>query len=326
MVSNAVLETVPLDQIDERDLRYQISTGGPTGPLVASIERAGILTPPVLIPKTSGKWIIVSGFKRIAALKRLGLKETVARILDQQTDQRRCIEIAVMDNTVHRELNPVEQGRVMLLLDSVYSDAESLCQAAHGIGVPVNPGLSKKLRSTALMAPYLQEALIEGVVALPVALQLSEMKEPDATRQIIDLIAIMGLGLNRQRELLDWLKGIAGREGISLRELLKDAQVQQLIQEPDADRKLKSRLLRQYFRQRRYPEMVEAEKRLQASVKSLKLGNGIRLVPPQHFEGQVFNLTIEFRNHKELITRYQQLETPIHSSTMASLWDLFDES
>ncbi len=325
MVSNPVFEAVPIEQIDERDLRYQISTGDPTGSLVASIEHAGLLTPPVLIPKQGSGWAIVSGFKRIAALKGLGMQETVARLLDRQTAHRRCVEIAVMDNTVHRKLNPIEQGRVMLLLDSVFSDTESLCQAADRLGVPVNPRIARKLRIAAQMAPYLQAALIEGTVALPVALQLSEMKEQGAVQQITELIGVMGLGLNRQRELLDWVKAISGREGVSLSDLIEEEHAQQLIHDPDMDRKLKSRLLRQYFRQRRYPEMVKAEKRTQESVKSLKLGSGIRLVPPQHFEGQVFSLTIEFSNQKELITRYQQLDKPIHSAAMASLWDVFNK-
>jgi len=323
MASNAVYDSVSLDQIDERDHHYKISTGGPSGPLVASIERVGILTPPVLIPKKDTTWSIVSGFKRIAALKRIGVRETIACMLDRKTDPIRCIEIAVIDNSIHRSLNPVEQGRAVLLLDSVYSDDVSLCRAADALGVPVNASAAQKLRFAAQMIPCLQNALINGQVALPVALQLSDMKELSDIEQLIELIDVMGLGLNRQREMLDWLKAISRREGISLTTLLEDVEIKRVVENHDMDHKQKSRLLRGYFRQRRYPEMVETETRFKDMVKSLKLGNGIRLVPPQHFEGQVFNLTVQFSDHQELISRYQRLNIPVNSSTMAALWDIF---
>ena len=289
---------------------------------MASIERAGVLTPPVLLPNKDDNCIVVSGFKRIAALKQLDVKETVACVLDRHTAPGRCIEIAVIDNTAQRQLNPVEQGRVILLLDDLYTDSDALCRAAGGLGVAVNPRAAQKLRVAAQLKPYLQKALLKGAVALPVALRLAEMEDQCAAERLTELIGAMGMGLNRQRELLDWLKAISRREGIGFAALIDEDRIQVLLKDPDMDIRQKRELLRRYFRQRRFPEIVKTETRFMDTVDSLRLENGIRLDPPQHFEGQAFSLTINFTSHQQLISKYQGLEKAINSSAMASLWDI----
>lgn len=322
MASESEYKVVPLDRIDIGDLRYKITTGGPSEPLVASIKRAGILTPPVLIPKKDDALIIVSGFRRIAALTSLGAKETVARVLDGKTEHKHCIEIAIIDNSAQRKMNPVEQGRAVLLLGSLYPDTETLSQAACDLGVPLNPTIARKLQMAAQMKSYLQLALVNGYVALPVALQLATMEDQAAAERITLLIGAMGLGLNRQRELLDWLKAISIREEIPLKMILDDENIQQVMEKPDLDRKQKGHQLRRYFRQRRYPELVNREARFQQAVKSLHLGKGIHLEPPAYFEGMNYTLKIEFKDQSDLVSKYQRFEKLMDSQEMASLWDL----
>jgi hypothetical protein len=322
MASKSAFASVALDRIDNQDHRYKISTGGPSAPLVASIKRAGLLTPPVLCPNKDDLHIIVSGFKRIATLGRLGANETIARVLDRQTTPERCVEIAIADNAAQRKLNPVEQGRAILLLETLYSDADAVCRVAGELGISMNPRVADKLRMAAQMNDRLQKALLNGEIALPVSLQLAEMADTSVAESIAALIGTMGLGLNRQRELLDWLTSISRRENVPLRKLLDEEPIVEVIQNPDLDRKQKGHLLRHYFRRRRYPAMVDIETRFHKAIKSLHLGNGIRLEPPPYFEGTTYSLRIDFNDPDELLARYQRFGMVMKSSEMASLWEL----
>jgi ParB family transcriptional regulator, chromosome partitioning protein len=322
MASKPAFGSVALHRIDKQDHRYKITTGGPSEALVASIKRAGILTPPVLLPKVDDGLIIVSGFRRIEALGRLCESETIAWVLERAAAPERCIEIAILDNAAQRKMNPVEQGRAILLLETLYPDADRICQAAGELGIPMNPSVARKLRMAAQMNDWLQKALVEGDVALPVALQLADMADQSAAETITALIGAMGLGLNRQRELLDWLMSISRREKISMRTLLDEDQIVGVIENPDLDRKQKGHLLRDYFRRRRYPEMADIEARFRETVKSLHLGKGIRLEPPPYFEGMTYSLRIDFNDPPELLSRYQRLGKKMNSPAMASLWDL----
>jgi hypothetical protein len=322
MASKPAFASVSLNRIDDQDHRYKISTGGPSESLVASIGRAGILTPPVLLPIKDDVLIIISGFRRIASLRRLGVNETVAWVLDREVAPERCVEIAIMDNVVQRELNPVEQGRAILLLETLYADADKVCQVAGELGISLNPGVASKLRMAAQMNDPLQKALLNGDVALPIALQLADMADPSVAESIAALIGATGLGLNRQRELLDWLTSISRREKISMRKLLDEKQIIEVVENPDLDRKQKGHLLRHYFRQRRYPAMVDIENRFHKAIKSLHLGQGLHLEPPPYCEGTTDTLRIDFSDPDELLSRYRRLGKVMDSAAMASLWEL----
>jgi hypothetical protein len=322
MASKHAFASVALDRIDTQDHRYKITTGGPSESLVASIKRAGVLTPPVLLPKNDDLLIIISGFKRIATLRRLGASETIAWVLDREVAPERCAEIAIADNAAQRTLNAVEQGRAILLLETLYPDADKVCQVAGELGISLNPRVANKLRMAAQMNDALQKSLVNGEVALPVALQLADMADPSVAETIAALIGTMGLGLNRQRELLDWLMSISRREKISMRKLLDEEQIIEVIENPDLDRKQKAHLLRHYFRRRRYPAMADIEARFRNALKSLHLGEGIRLEPPPHFEGTTYSLRIDFKDQDEFNDRYQRLGKVMECSAMASLWEL----
>jgi ParB family transcriptional regulator, chromosome partitioning protein len=322
MEFNSIFDSVSLAEIDWDDHRFRVSSSGPSGPLAASIERVGVITPPVLLKKGSA-CIIVCGFKRLDVCKQLGLQRINAQILDSGTPFERCVHIVIIDNNFSRELNLVEQGRIVQLLDQLYSDPNILCKEAKRLGLPLNYEMASKLRKVAQMNTVLQKALIEGHIALPVALQLNEMTDAPTANKISRIFGEIGLGLNRQREFIDWLNGISRRERISLHKVIEDRELNEIIDDADTDRKQKSLLVRQYFKNRRYPEISKTEQRYHAFIQTLNLGKGVQLIPPAHFEGQTYAIKINFTHYEELVSRYQDLEKNIQSSQLQSLWNNF---
>jgi len=322
MESETIFERVPVDKIDLDNHKFRISTGDPSESLVASIKLAGVLTPPILLQEKHA-FIVVSGFKRIDAVQRLGIENIIAQILSPQTTVGRCINIAIIDNVMQRELNQIEQGHAFQLLASLYQDASALCEKAEELGLPNNIGVAKKLRTAAQMPIELQQALIDGQIALPIALQLNDMDDWATANQLSTLISQLGLSLNRQRELLEWLVGISHREGIPVSQVINCREMTALLSDPDMDRKQMSMLVRQYLKKRRYPEISKAENRYYDVIRALHLENGVQLIAPPHFEGLVYSFKIDFKNHQELISKYRQLESVLESAAFKSLWDDF---
>lgn len=319
MESNAIFDSVSLAKIDWDDHRFRVSTSGPSGPLTASVKRVGVITPPALLKKSSS-YVIISGFRRLEACRQSGGQQITAQIFGSQTPLEHCVHIAILENIFLRELNLVEQGRIVHMLDQLYPDEEKLCKEAGRLGLPLNLKMSKKLRTVSKMSATLQHALIAGHIALPVALQLNEMAEHTTANKIAKIFSEIGLGLNRQREFMDWLIGISRRESISIIKLIEDGELNEILDDTDTDRKQKSLLVRQYFKNRRYPEISKIEKRYQTFMKTLKLGKGVQLIPPAHFESQTYAIKIDFTHHEELVSRYQDLETTVQSTTLKSLW------
>lgn len=322
MEFKSTLETVPIQKIDLNDRRYRISTSGPSASLVASIDALGVLTPPKIIP-IKKSYTIVSGFKRIMACNQLGVKKAPAQILNPDLPREQCINTSIAENAFIRSLNLVEQSRAIRMLDSLYKEQARLCRAATFLGLSVNPDMVKKLRTVGEMHSVLQSAVINGHVALPMALRLYKMDDKPTANRITKIFSEIGLGLNRQREFLDWLVEIARRDGTSILFILDEEPISEILNDDDLDRKQKGRLVRQYLIEKRYPEISKAEQRFSDALKRLRLEKGVRLNAPAFFESQTYRLQIDFNDYKELISKYRNLEGVISSNTMKLILDRF---
>ena len=68
------------DRIDRDNTTYCITSREPSRALSDSIKDLGLLRPPILLPEAE-RFIIVSGFSRIAACNRLGWSHLSVRLL-----------------------------------------------------------------------------------------------------------------------------------------------------------------------------------------------------------------------------------------------------
>lgn len=93
---------------------------------------------------------------------------------------------------------------------------------------------------------------------------------------------------------------IARREGISIRQVLGHHKLLRLANSEELDRVQKTRQIRAFLRQWRFPRIVAAEQHFQHHVKNLKLGQDLKLIPPKDLEGNHYTLVLSFRNKADL--------------------------
>jgi len=311
---------VPLDRIHSEDTQFKISTGAVSAALVESIKQIGLLNPPALLASSSG-YRIVSGFKRIEACRKIAIGSIVARFLDPVASLERCIQIAIVDNTSQRPLNLVEQAHAVALLSSFYSDSTQLVSAANFVGLSINRDLADKLRKLAEMDPQLKLGVLDGSIALPVAIHLNDMNDVAAARALGILLRELGLSLNRQREILEWAVSICRRDHIAPTELLAAEDIVRCRQDKDLDRRQKGQLIREYLKKHRYPTILRYEQRFANTVHRLKLSHGTSLIAPPHFESSIYGLKFDFKNQRELADKLQEMEKIVKSEILQIFWD-----
>jgi ParB family transcriptional regulator, chromosome partitioning protein len=286
--------------------------------LSRSIQTVGLINAPTLLPRNDD-FVVVSGFGRIAACRSLGWQELTARCLPAQTDPVLCALTAIADNLSQRPLNLVEMARAWGLLSRAAAAPQDIASLAQSIGLAVNHELAAKLKQVLQMAQPLQQALIDGHLALPIAMRLHAMPDAAAVKELITLFQELQLSLNRQREVLEWIQGIAGREGAAPQALLSAAPVSDWRQDPHMDRGQKTQLIRHYLKKRRYPQITAFEEHYQRTVKELKLAEGMQLLAPQHFEGQIYSLQLAFKSTAELQRLCRDAERVAGSPAMMKL-------
>jgi ParB family chromosome partitioning protein len=297
--------TIRLERINLEDKSFQITTETAMDSLVASIARMGMMHPPVLLGDEAC-YVVVSGFRRIAACKFLELTEISAKILPPETDRQTCIYWAVADNALQRPLNLIETSRALTRLTEVYAEPDDLCRVARELGLPDNLSAIDKMRQLSGLSVEIQEGVLSNTLSLAMALELGKLEIP-AGVAMAQLFGYLKLGLNKQRELLLMIQEIAFRDRLSIHEILNSSDFRSIVDHEKWDRSQKTLKIRQYMKRRRFPSITTAEKNFEDAVRSLSLENGVMLIPPQDFEGNDFCFHLSFHTQDELHHRLSGL-------------------
>ncbi|MBI5581377.1 MAG: ParB N-terminal domain-containing protein [Deltaproteobacteria bacterium] len=288
---------IPLVDIDPRDERFRITTRRASDDLHLSIGRLGLRVPPLVVPGAAG-FIIVSGFRRIAACQGLGWDSIRARVL-QKASPYECTLKAIAANSLERPLNLIETSRALRLLDQYAPGGQAPPEHAAALGLPTHAGLAARLKTLCGLPAEVQDAILEETVSFAMACEIGRMEEGLAV-DFARLFRQLKTSLNKQREILTLVAEIARREGINPRQVLTEDRLSRLRDAQDLDRNQKTQRIRKLLRQRRFPALVAAEDNFQSLRQRLALGSNLQLVPPRDFEGTRFTLTLNFESVEEV--------------------------
>ncbi len=307
-------KNVALSRINSDDNTFQITTDTCVNSLADSIQKVGLIIPPILLKKSS-KFIIVSGFRRIAACRQIGLQNVFSRVVDTQINKLECVKFAIIDNSFQRQLNLIEQSRSFYLLSLFFKDDIAIGKEASTLGLPVNPSFIKKIRKLYHFPQSIQHSIITNNISLDMALELERLEEGVGV-DLADIFTDLKLSTNKQREIIFMLKEIALREDISILELFRESCFQEILNNDDLDRNQKTKKIRSCLKQRRYPALTKAEKEFKENVSNLKLGAFVKLNPPGNYDDSIYTLCLQFKNLIELKKRKVGLDKIIKNPSM----------
>ncbi len=98
--------------------------------LCESIDRVGLLAPPVLTPEN----VLISGNRRLAAMRQLG-KRTVPVWIAAGVSDKLTTVLAIQDeNTLHKDLTPLEQAELYSELKQLLAEENARRQATTRFG------------------------------------------------------------------------------------------------------------------------------------------------------------------------------------------------
>ena len=318
------LKSVPLSRIDTTDDTFHITTRTDVDDLLPSIPYEGVLNPPFVIEKAAG-FTIVSGFRRINACKKLGLEEIAVRVLEPNLSPQVYLRIAIADNTSQRSMDLIETSRSLHKLSVHLRTADRLIESASSLGLPSNPSAIEKVKDLCLLPDGIQRALMADTISLSMVAELKKLA-PDCAMAFVQLFNEFKLSLNKQREIMTLVKEIARRDNISEQKVLEDQQLQDIVLDHDLDRGHKARQLRVHLRQRRFPQIVNAENRFEDQRKQLNIGNDIKIIPPKDFEGTTYTVNLSFSSVAQLKALHAKLNRMIQHPSLKKMIERKDQS
>jgi ParB family chromosome partitioning protein len=309
------IQNIKLSAVTVEDSTYRITTNSKIEDLVASILQIGLIHPPIIKQSDPG-YLIISGFRRIAACEYLGWQEIPVQILGADFNIAQCIKLAIAENALQRPLNLIEIFRCICLLCAMITDEEILTETASKLGLPSDPGLIRKIKKIGDLDTSIQEGILADTISLAMATELAKL-EPNAGITLTQIFTRLKIGLNRQRELMMLLNEIAHRENSTIGNLLNEHVIQQVFDDHNLDRAQKRRQIQEYLKQRRFPAMSRTKNEFKKQIKKLQLGNQISLTPPKDFEGSNYTLKLTFSSLSELEELRGRLDRIIQSKGLS---------
>jgi ParB family chromosome partitioning protein len=297
---------IPLDRVDPTDETFRITTRTDADDLVASIATDGLVAPPILVQKTARNFIIVSGFRRIAACRQLKNKQIPAVVLEPDPGLLACLRKAIAANALQRPLNLIEISRCLQKLASCLPERRQLVHAAQALGLPTNQSVIDKIIGLVHLPLPVQEGILDDSLALSMAVELGSMDAVDAV-EFTRLFQLLKLSLNKQREMLTLVKEISRREDISIQDVLQDRRIRKVLSDDNPDWGRNAREIRSLLHHWRYPGISKAQQQFEKRLKELKLGPDLKLIPPKNFEGTTYALQLTFDD----LDRLKMLQTAL---------------
>ena len=313
--------TIPLAAIAFEDTAFVITFGRSCESLVRAIELAGLINPPVLA-RLPGQdmYRIVCGFLRVQALRQLGLPELPARVLHDGMPDPQLLELAVCDNLSHRQLNIVEQAGAVKRLLNYEPETKVIEYWLPLLGLPPSVKALDSCLCIDGLEQVIKKALAAGAIGGHSAVELALLSAEDRLA-FYRLFTAVHLSASKQAEIIETCGDLARRDGAAIHEVLNRAEIAAVLADPNPNLSHKGEQIRGFLRRCRFPRLTRKEEQFAALAKRLPCAGGVRLLPPQSFEGETYRLEIAFSRPETLADAAETVQALSRDERLHNLFE-----
>jgi hypothetical protein len=277
-------ETTRLQEIDFSDETCRISEDLNPGRLETSLRAVGQVTPVVLARQGGGTLIIVCGFRRLHAMRRLGLAEASARVEDGSTSPPDLLSLALFDNLSHRTLTCFESARVLSkLAECGVPDGVLLSRFMPALGLNPRPAVLAGYRSLNSLSDGLRALVLADRLTETSALRLAAMPR-EIQAQFARILQRIRLSATLQRKFLDLVDELGAMATGGITRILDDADLSRLLDEENLSLPQKGEQAYDFLYRRRYPRLSRAHEHFRQHRETLGLPGSIAIAPDPYFE------------------------------------------
>ncbi|MGD0230091.1 MAG: ParB/RepB/Spo0J family partition protein [Syntrophorhabdales bacterium] len=282
------METVGIDKVNVHDGTFCVSYPLEDDLLLASVTKFGILVPVGLLERDPP--VIVTGFKRLEAARRLGIREIPCVFLN--ISERQALLTAINDNLA-RSLNTIEKALCIHKMVVHGFSTEDIYEVMAMLGLPRRESVLR----TGVEAACAEEEIKAFIVGhrLPItAVEQLFWFDAGERHSIVDLLEPRRETVSMCREVLHLLMLLKTKQGAIDFHGLGRA---------DDGSALKQGLILQV-----HPLLSDLQEKLAGILAACALPPAIRVRVDQGFEREPIDISIHARNDDELEEALKKLE------------------
>ena len=316
-----ILKNVDISEIDAESEDFRVSENLDSARLVTSLRAVGQLNPVILL-ESGARPIIVCGFRRIAALRHLGIRAVFARILTAE-DCRTThpLELALCDNLAHRKLSPLEQARAIVKLRDICGVTRErlIGEYLPLIGLPPRENALMTYLALHAARPELRRLFALDELTFASMERLVKLSENEQDR-FAALMATVRLSASLQKKTLVLLDDLAVMNRESFTAPLEIPEIQEFLRDTKLSPFQKGEKLHGVLYRLRNPRVARAEAEFAAQRKRLGLPGAICLTPPPYFETAALRVEFEAASPEKFRELAAALQKAADSSEFEKLF------
>jgi len=313
---------VSIENISQDDQLTSFSLGTIVDSLQQSIEEIGIIHPITLSP-TEGRYRIVCGQRRVKISSLLKIKEIPAKILDSKIDDQSMLMLNLLENQAHRHYSDIEKGLILSKLSKVkIPETRILEKYMPMIGLERSKKLLDDYLNISSLTPGLQNLLHEMNIPLRI-LSVFFYWDVESTRAAEKFFSLLRPGMNKWRDILEWVDEISKRDEIIPFDLFNLSELQSVLNQNDLAPNVQYDRIRQILHRRRYPMLSDLKVRLAKALDGMKLGDKTRVHVQESFESDEIRIEMKFRNREQFVSQLEKLVRASDSEALDELIRIF---
>ena len=299
----AKYQTVSLSEIDIKNKIYNIRIGKALPALKSSIEKHGIIEPPLLLSNAANNsFIVLCGFRRIGILKEISADNIQAGIIDNNCySEFELFSLSVHDNILGCGLNSAEKAHVIRRLSNIHSvpDDRIMSYWMPLLSLPSNSRELHLQKQIADIEKPILESIANGTTNTKAAFLLSELDKNDRLR-LFNIINNLKMGNNHQKQFLKLITEISEREIKLPSQILNFPDVKDALENGNHNPPQRAVKLISVLQQMRNPSFSHTDNSFKNLSNKLNIPKGITFSHSLSYESKECNLMLSFSSIEEL--------------------------
>ncbi len=312
--------TLDLEHLSEDPGPFCMSFGFDLDPLIRSIREFGLINVPIVVKKGKGRVDVVSGYRRILALKHFQMEKIPCRdISDSGLSPLQLLLLNLHDNRGTRTFNDVEKAMILTRLVPHVRRQEIIEEYMPLLDLPSRESTLDLFLNIDGLPHFAKEQLAKGALSVRVIRTLLEV-EPGLRTDLLKRVLNLKLTYNQQLRFIEMTVDICVRDRIDISELFDQASFAGITENEKLNLPQKAKAFLELLRSIRFPLLTCSEKSFRKTISALRLPQGTRISHPPFFEGPDYLLEVPFKNGKQLKERIRALENLDGLETLTDPW------
>jgi ParB family chromosome partitioning protein len=291
---------INLDSIAQGPGPYTMSFGFNLDLLCESIRKVGLLNPPLVARNEKGSFEIVTGYRRILALKALGESEVLCKeVTSALPSPLERLFVNFYENLATRKFNDIEKSMILCRLRGYLQKEDILASFMPLLFLPSHEGTLEFYLKLVNLKESVQSAIAEEEISVKVAKALLEL-DRGSQEVLFRWIGILKFNFNQQIKFVECVQDISLRENRTIPQVLAEESLLKVLENSRLNNPQKAKGVLDTLRARRYPRLAMARQVVERRISAISLPPGVAVHYDPYLENPNYHLEIRFKEGKDL--------------------------